>query len=228
MKIYEDERTNNWVFKQMRDRLEREDRTGDPWHASELFGCPRKALLNREKPPTLTREDILYFIRGYAIQEYIFGAEDDGELHLGVILSPDHIHGDHIFEMKTTNLWYDTKSKGRFNPEDMSDWITRSTAYAAAYGKEVAHITVVFMNGQNGMEMHTWTLEFSDTDLKDAKTDVEARRDDLDAYDRAYKSRNVLPPVTKRAYERECSFCHHMKGCLPELLEAGLPVESRR
>ena len=222
MKIREDERVNDWVFKQMRERLEREPRTG-LWHASEVFGCPRKAILNRAFPPILTKNDMLAFIRGFAVQEYIFGKEEDGEEHLGIILSPDFIEGDHLFEMKTTNFWYETKGKGVFDPTTMSDWITRTTAYCAAFGKKQAHITVLFYS--RPPEMHTWTLEFSDTDLEDAKENLEFRRDNLIDWEERYKVTMILPPVTERTYEKECSFCPQLHHCLGELTAAGMLVE---
>ncbi len=224
MRIYEDERTNDWVLKMMKEKLEREPRTG-AWHASELFGCPRKAILSRETPRSLTKSDVLYFTRGYAIQNYMFGEEAEGEEHWGIILSPDHIEGDHLFEIKTTNFWRETKSKGKFDPTNMSDWITRTTTYAAAFGKKVAHITVVFLNGPTGIDMATWTLEFSDTDLEDAKTNLEIRRDNLIDWEERYEATNKLPSVTERSYERECSFCPHLAGCLAELTAAGMSVE---
>ena len=222
MKIREDERVNDWVFKQMRERLEREPRTG-LWHASEVFGCPRKAILNRAFPPILTKNDMLAFIRGYAVQEYIFGKEEDGEEHWGMIFSPDFVEDEHVFDMKTTNFWYETKGKGVFDPTTMSDWIDRTTVYAAAYGKKFAHITVLFYS--RPPEMHTWNLEFEEGDLEAAEKNVKQRHSDLLTYNEDYQENGILPPVTERTYDKECSFCSKLPHCLAELTAAGMSVE---
>ncbi len=252
MEIIESAPTAKYILSKIQKKLAKDDRTGHPWHASELFACPRKSILGRETKRTYTERDMLYFIRGYAIQEYIFDEEEDGTPVLGVIYSPDHVEGDNVFEMKTTNFWYlkatadefhtfpvqvevyDKKAdcmkmveKFAFDPRAMGDWCQRTLAYCVSLGKSKGHIVVYFMNGTDGPDLKAWDLTWTAEEMQDMREEIDARKIILDNFwevRQASTRWSDLPPVTLRTYPKECGFCPIKPKCLKELIRHKLEV----
>ena len=250
MRIYESPQAAKYILGKIQDKLAKDDRTNDPWHASELFACPRKSILGRETKRSFTERDLLYFIRGYAIQEYIFDEEPDGTPVMGVIYSPDHIEGDNIFEMKTSNFWYlkatedefhtvpimvevwDKKTettkmveKFAFDPTAMGDWVHRTLAYCVSLGKTKGHIVVYFMNGTDGPDLKVWSLEWTPEEMSAMSEEIANRKlllDNFWAVRQDSKDWDDLPPVTARAYPKECGFCTFKPKCLAELTQKGM------
>lgn len=160
-----------------------------------------------------------------------FGPEKEGEEHYGVILSADHTIKGQVLEFKTTRMsiekWpKDAKGKmdkshgkDRFDPTDVGDWIPRTLAYMVAHNVHKAHILVFFLF--QGV-MSSWTIEADDSDLREARLDMEARRDVYNEF----LGQEELPSIDTRAYDAECNYCpFYDKYCFHELTAAGVEVK---
>jgi hypothetical protein len=224
LKCYENPRVADWAIKEVGLKMSRE-RTG-PLHASEIYHCFRKTYYNRTQPIEWGRDAILKFATGFALQEWFFGPEKDGDEILGIILSPDRIVQDNVLEFKTTRRSYEKYEKDekgkllknfpklRFNPEDNDQWILRTRAYCAAHNVYKAHILVFFLFSN---ELHAWTLEFTDEELDNARDDIVSRRIEMEVH----LTRNAIPHVNTRMGDWECGFCPHLEHCLTELKADG-------
>ncbi len=225
MKIYENEKVANWAIGRIQKKMFEGggDRSEDVLHASEIFSCFRKAIINRRTPATYSRDAVLMFAVGFAMQEWFLGPEEDGDEVWGVIFSKDAMVNGQPMEFKTTRKSLEVYAKDdknkidksvpkiRFDPEDNDGWINRTRAYCASTGSKKAHILVFFLY-QN--DMSAWTLEFTDKELKETKEDVVRRRDILEKH----LEEGTTPGVETRSWEGECNFCPHMADhCLADL-----------
>lgn len=230
MKIEENPRVTAWAIRNMKTKMGQRERDGLP-HASDLFACFRKSILNRRDPQEPTDDDIVRFAVGFAMQEWFFGPEKDGEEHWGIILSADHFIKGQVFEFKTTRKSYESLPKDpatgkgikgaekvRFDPAEAGDWVPRSLAYMAAKGVTKAHIMVFFLF-QNMMS--TWTITATKEELKEVRADLEARRDVFNEY----LEEEELPSIETRSGDWECGYCpFYDKYCFHELTAAGVKV----
>ena len=236
MKAYENQRMTDWAIKQVGNKMGIEQAREGPFHASEIYSCHRKVFKNRTEPRTFSAETILKFALGFAMQEWFFGAEDDGVIMNEVVYSPDKIFdADNVGEFKTTRRSYEkydktggktdkTKPKVRFDVMDNESWIDRTGAYCAEFGINKAHILVFFLYSN---ELHAWTLEFTDAELAAIRVDNAGRRDALqESFDKATKTKKSKPPsVTTRTADWECEWCPYFEGCLTELIKDGYVKE---
>ena len=226
MKVYENQRMTDWAIKQVgKKMLVNQARTG-PFHASEIYACFRKTWYNRTDPHQYDAKTILIFSLGFAVQEWFFGPEDDGEEINGVIFSPDRIISGNMMEFKTTRRSYEVYAKDekgkpdksvpkiKFDLEANESWITRTGAYCAEFNVNKAHILVFFLF-QN--DLHAWTLEFTDKELEFIRAEVEEKRVELEAV----FAEGKVPSVQTRTGDWECNLCPYKDKCLPELEKDG-------
>ena len=233
MKIYENSKVTAWAFRQIQKKFVPRN-LGDPLHASDIFACFRKTYLARHNPPVYSPEDQLRFMVGFAVQEYFFGPEKDGEEIFGIILSADKLVKGHVMEFKTTRMAYEglpkdpVTNKGirgadkiRFDPQTMDGWILRTKAYCAAHNVNKGHIIVFFLFNTI---LSSWTLEFTDAELAEAREDIEARRDVM----QSYFDDDDLPGIDTRTADFECSYCpFYLKTCSGELAKAGVTIDHK-
>jgi len=235
VKVYENARMTDWAIKQVgKKMLVNQARTG-PFHASEIYSCFRRVFLNRTNPHQYDAKTILIFALGFAMQEWFFGPEDEGEEINGVVFSPDRMVEDNVLEFKTTRRSYETYAKDangkmdktvpkvKFNLEANESWITRTGAYCAEFGVNKAHILVFFLF-QN--DLRAWTLEFTDQELDFIRKEVEERRVELTAaFEKASKPKGKPPLVQTRTGDWECRMCPYLDKCLTELKKDGWQEE---
>lgn len=235
MKVYENQRMTDWAIKQVgKKMLVNQARTG-PFHASEIYSCFRKTWFNRTDPHSYDAKTILIFALGFAMQEWFFGPEDEGEEINGVIFSPDKIISDNVMEFKTTRRSYETYAKDekgkidktvpkvKFNLEANESWITRTGAYCAEYNINKAQILVFFLF-QN--DLRAWTLEFDEKELEFIRAEVEERRVELTAaFTKAEKPKGKIPSVQTRTGDWECRMCPYLDKCMTELKKDGWQEE---
>lgn len=231
MKVYENPRVTDWAIKQVgKKMLVNQARTG-PFHASEIYSCFRKTWYNRTDPHQYDASTILKFALGFAMQEWFFGPEDQGEEINGVIFSPDKIISGNIMEFKTTRRSYEvyakdsagkmdkTVPKVKFNVEANESWIDRTGAYCAEFNIKKAHILVFFLF-QN--DLRAFTLEFTDKDLEFIRAEVEERRVELEAaFAKASKPKGKPPSVQTRTGDWECRQCPYLDKCMVDLKKDG-------
>ncbi len=238
MKVYENQRMTDWAIKQVgKKMLVNQTRTG-PFHASEIYSCSRKVWNNRTNPHEYDAKTILIFAVGFAVQEWFFGPEEDGKEINGVIFSPDRLFDpNNIGEFKTTRRSYEvyakdpvtgkmdkTVPKVRFDLEANESWITRTGAYCAEFNVNTAHILVFFLF-QN--DLHAWTLEFTDKELKFIRAEVEEKRVELEAaFAKASKPKGKPPSVQTRTGDWECRMCPYLDKCMTELKKDGWQEEN--
>ncbi len=225
MKVYENPRMQDWAIAQVgKKMLINQARTG-PFHASEVYSCFRKVWYNRTDPHVYDSETILKFAVGFAVQEWFFGAEDEGQEINGVIFSPDRIVQDNVLEFKTTRRSPEVYQKDgtkylkdlpkiQFDVEKNETWIDRTGAYCAEFGLNKAHILVFFLF-QN--QLRAYTLEFTDQELESIRADVEEKRVALTAVFKKKKE----PPVSTRTGDWECDLCPYADKCRTALVKDG-------
>lgn len=201
MKIYENQRVADWAVVQGKNKLEH-TRTG-PVHISEVLRCLRQSYYSRTEPTPVTAEKVMHFAIGYALQEWFFGPEADGEEHNGIVFSVDLKIGTDVLEFKSTRKSYETK-KGKFEPNP--EWIERTTAYCAVHNVKRAHILVYFIHQD---ALHAWTIEPTDEEIQEVKRKFGERAGILT---QALTS-GEAPPVTTRSAEWECKFCPYTIHC---------------
>lgn len=235
MKVYENQRMTDWAIKQVgKKMLVNQARTG-PFHASEIYSCFRKVWNNRTNPHEYDASTILKFAVGFAVQEWFFGPEDDGQEINGIIFSPDRIISGNVMEFKTTRRSYEvyakdaagkrdkTVPKVKFDVEANESWIDRTGAYCAEFGINKAHILVFFLFAN---ELHAFTLEFSDKELESIRAEIEEKRVELEAaFAKADKPKGKPPSVQTRTGDWECVLCPYLDKCLTELKKDGWQEE---
>lgn len=231
MKIYENPKVRAWAFRQISKKFTPR-KLGEPLHASDIYACFRKTYLARHTPPVYSEEDQLRFMIGFAVQEYFFGPEKDGDEIFGIILSADKLIKGHVMEFKTTRMSYEALPKDpetgkgirgapkvKFDPQNMDGWILRTKAYCAEHNVKKGHILVFFLFNTI---LVGWTLEFTDAELRDAREDIEARRDVM----QGFLDREELPGIETRTADFECSYCpFYTKTCQGELAKAGVHID---
>lgn len=226
MRVYENPRMTDWAIKQVgKKMLVNQARTG-PFHASEIYSCFRRVWNNRTNPHEYDAATILKFATGFAVQEWFFGPEEDGEEINGVIFSPDHIISNNVLEFKTTRRSYEVYAKDadgkrdksvpkvKFDVQANESWIDRTGAYCAEFGINKAHILVFFLFAN---ELHAYTLEFTDQELESIRAEVEEKKVELESW----FAKKKAPPVTTRTGDFECVLCPYKDKCMVELLKDG-------
>ena len=230
MKVYENQRMTDWAIAQVgKKMLTNQARTG-PFHASEIYSCFRRTWFNRTDPHQYDSSTILKFALGFAMQEWFFGPEDEGEEINGVIFSPDRLFdAKNIGEFKTTRRSYEKYQKDgtkylknlpkiKFDLEANESWITRTGAYCAEFNVNKAHILVFFLFSN---ELHAWTLEFEDKELEFIRAEVQERKTELEGWFKKKKT----PPVTTRTGDWECNMCPYLEKCATALKKDGWKAE---
>lgn len=229
MKIYENQRVADYFINKIAGK--REERTGT-LHASEVLQCLRKTYLGRTQPREHSRDSLMKFIVGFAVQEYILGEEKDGEEILidgvPVIFSADRLVKNQVIEFKTTRRPYESLPKDpatgkgirgaekiKFDMTDQQSWLDRTAAYCVAHDVTKAHVLVYFLYGDLFV---AWTIEFTDEDLDQARNAVKFRA--REGY--GYLERDEMPPVTTRLYDWECDYCLFKDLCKDDLFQEGL------
>ncbi len=235
MRVYENKRVADFWIEKVRQKLFDPNRFDGSLHASEIFQCLRRSFLDRTLGPVkLDRKSILQFAVGFALQEWFFGPEEDGEEVHHVIFSADKMMENAVEEFKSTRISYERKTEPKdddqfhkhdsitntwkFDPSGMDHWIKRTRAYCAVHGVKTAHIVVFFIFQT---ELSSWTVEFDDDDIAEAKAEIEDRSGQL--YD--FIAEDELPPVATRSGDWECKFCpRRSTHCLAELKREGVDV----
>lgn len=210
LRLYENPRVADWAVQMAQRKMERPN-TG-PLHASEIYQCLRKTVLYRQNPKKFSKEAVLRFAMGFGVQEYFLGPENGGKSAFGIILSADRVVDDAILEFKTTRRSSSGRHGQTFTPEKA--WIDRTLAYCAAYGLSKAHILVMFLYENS---LRAWTIEFTDSELEQAKLRIEKTRDLVNRHLDA----GTLPGVETRSWDGECRYCPYLEYCAPELARVG-------
>ena len=243
MKVYENQQMTNWTINQIQKKMDDGRKNDDALHASEIYGCFRKTVLNRNHEISYDPETIMMFAVGFAMQEWFLGHEPESKEVFGVLFSADQVVGENIIEFKTTRKSvekYAKDDKGKpdktvpkvaFHPTEMDHWINRTRAYCAAHDINTAHILVFFLY-QNTMK--AWTFEFSDQELGVVKKDIVVRKNELEPMVAAYKKSKIVPSISTRNNDWECEYCPFLmavdgwKGCLKELQDDGVKISPRK
>lgn len=236
MKVYENQRMTDWAISQVGKKMLIEQTRTGLFHASEIYSCFRRTWFNRQEAVQYPKETILKFAVGFAMQEWFFGPEEDGEELNGVIFSPDRVFDPkNIGEFKTTRRSYEKYQKDgtrylkdlpkiKFDIEANESWIDRTGAYCAEFNINKAHILVFFLFSN---ELHAWTLEFEDKELVAIRAEIEEKRIALTAaFDTAKKSKGKkLPSVQTRTGDWECRFCPYLDKDIALLKKDGWTEE---
>lgn len=231
-----------WAIQKIQEKMAEGREEGGAFHASEIFQCRRKTVLNRKYKPDNTAEQIMMFAVGFAMQEWFLGHEPDGKEFLGVIFSVDQLVGDNVMEFKTTRMSpekYPLNDKGKpdnkqpkvpFDVLNMEHWITRTRAYCAVHGINQAHIMVFFLYAN---ELKCYSKRFTDKELAVTRVDIEQQRDELTEMSEAFEKSDIVPSVDTRKGDWECKFCPFLlqhkdwRGCLLELQDRGVTIEQK-
>ena len=188
----------------------------EPLHASDIYGCERKAVASRLfGTPPKTREQIEIMFPGFALQEYCWGEEAPGVEWEGAIFSIDGMTLDGaVLEYKTTGAYV------MYLIDPKEDWLDRTRAYcvvqSAIRGEPVreAYITCFSVTSRKFRE---WHVEYSDREIEAEERWLKSKIPELEKYIK----RGELPPVTTRKYAWECMYCpfytHEEVNCKPLL-----------
>lgn len=207
----------NWRIEQLRNRLFK-SRKGDFIHASEVDGnCLLKAFYRRTRDdlPPSTKNQILRFMRGWAIEYYITGQEyDEVKEKDGIICSADDLTNFGISEVKSTAM-----NLRDFDPiKSTPQWINRAGIYANIFEENHVNLEVFFVRGNYKdirEEYRCWTIEFTDADLEKIWKEATARRDILITaltFNRPIPIEHVKPLEFKRG-KTECGYCELTSIC---------------
>lgn len=235
VKVYHNEAVTDWIYGQIRAKMTDESRYSGPWHASALTQCLRKSVLTKKYRPTPQKEEIPQLAQGFALQEWYFGAEEDGVLYQvhvkdceaiddpdatcecpAAIFSADHISGDNIIEMKST-----MRGRDKFIREDSINdaegWHMRTRMYCAVHEINTAHIVVQFKGYPDRLE--AWTMEFTDKELDEARQQIAEYLGVLTMAD----AKKRIPSVKSRKWAYECGYCpFYLHFCKDKLEKAGM------
>ena len=195
------------------DRLS--DRGWDEVHASDFWKCLRRTYLDRDeatKKP-LTRQEIVRFSAGFAIQEWFLGEEPPGKdiedaKGRTLIFSRDGFDDDRqlVLEFKTTG-----KSMKDFDTaalKEQSEWLLRTKSYCAVFGVRTAVFLVYFLFQR---DFRSFAVVYDNADLKEGLAEAKVRGGQL--WD-AFESR-TLPSMDTRMSDMDCYWCPHIKTHCP-------------
>ena len=79
-KIYENQQATEFFIQLARDKMAQGKRYEEPVHASALTTCTRQSVLKDLYRPGVAGDEIPQLASGFALQEWYWGAEDDGDL----------------------------------------------------------------------------------------------------------------------------------------------------
>jgi hypothetical protein len=158
------------------------------FHRSELLGCLMIPYLERmEKTrPALSKERILYFSRGRAV-ERVFGADNEPLLRNGITISVDLKHPKHgLVEIKSTVMGSENFAEKL--PTRSAHWVEECKAVAAAHDVTSCNLAVVFMVGNTpshkwgkpgrvAVDLKAWKMDFTPEELAASWEDMLWKRD---------------------------------------------------
>ncbi len=215
MRVYEDPQQGGWVIEQLRQRLS--DRDMNEVHASDFWRCLRRTYLGRPESGharALTREEIVKFAAGFAIQEWFLGPEPHGKVISDakgrpLIFSRDGVNEDKgcVYEFKTTGKKMDLFTVDAL--KEQSEWLDRSRSYCAVFGMRTVVFLIYFLFQR---DLKSFTVVFTDNELKQGYDEAIQRGGMLwDAFEQ-----QKLPDATTRLSDDECVWCPYIKEFCPE------------
>ena len=225
MKIYRDEQVEAAILQKMRGKMDDPTRGIDgEWHASDLYSCFRQKVKEKvDGAPFHNRATIVRFMFGFAVEEWVFdGDERKRETHLGVLFTVDgRASTGAVLEMKTTAEYMPKFDEAHLKEKE--HWIERTKAYCATRGESRAHIVVFFVHQRDYL---AFTVEYTDTELAEAKAALPRLRDTLDRGKARYIKSGILPGVETRKYEWECGYCEwrELLNCNVEAKAIGMSM----
>lgn len=225
MKIYRDEQVEAAILQKMRDKMDDPTRGIDgEWHASDLYSCFRQKVKEKvDGAPFHDRGTIVRFMFGFAVEEWVFdGDEKKREVHQGVLFTVDgRASTGAVLEMKTTAMYM-----AKFDDKAMREkrhWVERTKAYCATRGENKAHVIVYHLYQR---DYQAFTIEFTDSELAEAKDQIPRLRDTLDRGKARYIKNGILPGVETRKEEWECQYCEWriLLGCDADAKAIGMKM----
>lgn len=225
MKIYRDEQVEAAILQKMRDKMDDPTRGIDgEWHASDLYSCSRQKIKEKvDGAPFHNRGTIVRFMFGFAVEEWVFdGDERKRETHEGVLFTVDgRASTGAVLEMKTTAAYMAKFDEAAVR--EKRHWIERSKAYCATRGEKTCHIIVFFVHQRDYL---AFTVEFTDSELAEAKDSIPRLRDTLDRSKARYIKSGILPGVETRKEEWECGYCEYriLLGCDADAAAIGMKM----
>lgn len=214
MRIYEDPQQGAWVINELRDRLS--DRDMNEVHASDFWRCLRRTYLARD-PDTarpLTREEIVKFAAGFAIQEWFLGPEPEGKTipdskGRPLIFSRDGVNDEKrvIYEFKTTGKKMDLFDVNALT--EQTEWLDRSRSYCGVFGYRTVVFLVYFLFQR---DIRSFSVVFTDQELQSGVAEAKLRGGMLwDAFEH-----RSLPSADTRLSDDECVWCPYAQEWCPE------------
>lgn len=225
MKIYRDEQVEAAILQKMRDKMDDPTRGIDgEWHASDLYSCFRQKVKEKvDGAPFHNRGTIVRFMFGFAVEDWVFdGDEKKRETHLGVLFTVDgRASTGAVLEMKTTAMYMPKFDDAALRGQE--HWIERTKGYCATRDENKAHVIVFFIYQRDYL---AFTIEFTDSELAEAKAAIPRLRDTLDRGKARYIKSKVLPGVETRSHEWECGYCEYriLLGCDADAKAIGMKM----
>lgn len=227
MRVTESKQVTQATLRMLKEKSMGERPQDEPLHASDIYGCDRKTVASRLfGTPPKSREDIEIMFPGFALQEYCWGEEEDGEMWEGGIFSVDGFTKDGaVLEYKTTG------SPVYYLDQPKEEWVDRSRSYCVVQS-ELRGIKVrevfICVYSFTSRKFKEWHIEFSDKEVQQEKKWLLTKIPEL----YTYIKRGELPPVTSRRYEYECMYCpfykHEDVDCKPLLKENNMTKTVRK
>lgn len=214
MRVYEDPQHAEWAINQLRDRLSGRD--FNEVHASDFSRCLRKTYLDRDpatnKPHT--RQSIVMFATGFAIQEYFLGEEPPGKevpdnKGRPLIFSRDGFNEEAkcVYEFKTTGM-----RMNEFTADSLlkkTEWLERTKAYCHVFDVRTAVFLIYFLFQR---DFKSYTVVYTDAELKQGMTEAKRRGTMLwDAFEK-----RQLPDANTRVSDEDCLYCPHIAEHCPQ------------
>lgn len=223
-RLYEDPKRGEWAIRQLRGRLS--DRDFNEVHASDFWRCLRRTYLDRDpetKKPA-TREEIVRFATGFAIQDYFLGAEPPGAeipdaKGRPLIFSKDGYWEDQncLIEFKTTGAYM---AKFDINAlREKTEWLTRTQSYAGVFGIPVAVFLVYFLFQR---DFRSFTVVYTEKEMKDGLAEAKLRGGKLWDHFEA----RTLPGPENRLSDEECVWCPYAVEFCPEQAKAAKRIRA--
>lgn len=183
-------------------------------HLSDLDLCLGKAFYRKTAPLPATEEQLMYYVRGQAIQEWALAEKEVKQEHDGIQMSLDSPLAGRFLEFKTT-----AASAKEFDPAK-PHWMRRLMGYCKWFGGNTAYLTVYFLF-QNRLQ--SWKFTFIEKELALNWKDILARKERLIA---AIKAKTYPEPDEHEAWE--CNSCENNVPGRCALVRAGPPVRKEK
>ena len=173
-------------------------------HATDLIYCLRKVYWAKTDPLPPTPKELLYYIRGLAMQDVMLDKPSTKLLPFlrdEITASPDYIVDGIPLELKTTLI-----GKKRLDTYDFpAGWLKQLMAYCSVMGVEQA-VLVVFTIIQT--EILSYILNFTDEELLSNWNELLGKKAELKL---ALESNVVPRPLNE---EFECKDCKYRLRCM--------------